>query len=144
MKFNWGTGIALFYTLFVLALVFQVIKSTQYDNSLVTKDYYAEDQRYQEHYVKLLNSQSLQQDVAFKRGIHSVEVLFPGDMTGISGDVFLFCPSDSRQDKHIPIATDSANSMSIPLEGLKRGKWTLKVDWKSGDTPYYIEEVLII
>lgn len=144
MKFNWGTGIAIFFTIFVASLIFQVIKSMQYDNSLVVNDYYAEDQRYQQHYVKLLNSQSLEQDVTFKRGLATVEVQFPGNMTGISGEIFMFCPSDSRQDKKIPIAADSANTMTIPLEGLKKGKWMLKVDWQSGDKSYYKEEVLII
>jgi hypothetical protein len=43
MKFNWGTGIAIFYIIFVVSLVFQVFKSRQYDHSLVVDNYYEED-----------------------------------------------------------------------------------------------------
>ena len=57
MKINWGTGIAIFYTLFASVLVMVVIKSKQYDHSLVVDNYYEEDLHYQSHFDKLVNSQ---------------------------------------------------------------------------------------
>ena len=53
MKINWGTGIFIFYSLFVGALVFQLVKSFQYDNSLVVENYYEKDLNYQEQYNKI-------------------------------------------------------------------------------------------
>ena len=53
MKLHWGHGIAIFYSLFVAVLVFQVIRSTAYDNSLVSEAYYKDDINYQQHYDKL-------------------------------------------------------------------------------------------
>ena len=67
MKINWGTGIAIFFSVFVLSLVYQVYRSTQYDHSLVSDQYYADDLRYQEHYDKLANAQSLEKDLQIRQ-----------------------------------------------------------------------------
>ncbi len=35
MKFNWGTGIALFYSLFMITMIYMVYQSTQHNRNLV-------------------------------------------------------------------------------------------------------------
>ncbi|MBK6949673.1 MAG: FixH family protein [Haliscomenobacter sp.] len=94
MKFNWGTGIALFYGTFVLIMVFAVIRSTKQDNSLVSDQYYADDLKYQEHYDKLVNAQSLERDLAVKNNpsLGQVELRFPSALGQVSGEVHFFCP----------------------------------------------------
>lgn len=59
MKLSWGTGIAIFYSVFVIVLVFVVVKSTSIDNALVTDDYYKKDLEYQTQIDKQVNSQGL-------------------------------------------------------------------------------------
>jgi len=146
MKFNWGTGIAAFYAFFVLALVFQVIKSTQYDNSLVSDQYYADDLAYQEHYDKLVNSQQLDQDLAIvlNGARSSVELKFPQDMEKIYGEIHFFCPSDSKQDFRLPLQLNAAGRQIVSTQGLKEGLWKVKVDWKGDGKAFYKEEVIVI
>lgn len=144
MKFNWGTGIALFYATFVVVLVFVVFKSRQYDNSLVSDHYYADDIAYQQRYDKLKNSQQLGEPVAVVATTESIEVRFPQRVSGVTGEVWLFNPSDSRLDKKIPIALGTDNAMRIPSAALKKGKWEVKIDWAAGEKGYYQETTLVL
>jgi hypothetical protein len=144
MKWNWGTGIALAYVVFVGVMVFQVFRSLTLDNSLVSEHYYADDIHYQEQFQKIENTMNLNGKVEVLPGQDQIEVRFPQNIGEASGEVFLFCPSDSKQDRHVPIALSPDNTMSIPTEGLKRGKWRVKIDWKAGDKKYFQESMLVI
>lgn len=144
MKWNWGTGIALTYVIFVGVMLFQVFRSRTLDNSLVSEHYYADDVRYQEQYQKLENSLNLDGKVEVLSTPGKIEVRFPAGTQLATGDVFLFCPSDSKQDKHVPIALNADYAMSISTDGLKRGKWRVKIDWKSGEKNYYQESMLVL
>jgi nitrogen fixation protein FixH len=146
MKINWGTGIAIFYIVFVVALVVQVYKSTQYDNSLVSEQYYADDLAYQQHYVKLVNSQQLEQDLIIKEDKKSDQVIlqFPANLPNLGGEIHLFCPSNSHQDVRVEVDVDDKHRQIISTEGLQRGLWRIKVDWTSGSKEFYKEEVVTL
>jgi nitrogen fixation protein FixH len=147
MKINWGTGIAIFYTVFVLAMVTAVIRSTYFDNSLVSDNYYADDLNYQQHYDKLANSQALEKDleIAQNKAAGLLELHFPGNLEDISGEIHFFCPSKSALDFRIPVQPDDKNQQVIPIEKLKKeGLWRVKVDWKAGKKPFYKETIITI
>lgn len=146
MKFNWGTGIAVFYSLFVIALIAQVIKSTQYDNSLVSDHYYADDLAYQEHYNKLVNSQNLSQDLLINQNDAktAVELLFPKEVGAVRGQILFFCPSDSRQDFRVPVQANTDHRQVVSTQGLKTGLWKIKVDWNAGEKAFYKEKVVVL
>lgn len=144
MKWNWGTGIALAYAIFAGSMVILVIKSTTQDLSLVSDHYYADDVAYQQQYQKIENSMNLSDQVQVSSSAGLIEVRFPQGMGVTQGEVFLFCPSDSKQDRHVPIALTAENTMSIPSDGLKRGKWRVKIDWKAGEKDYYQESTLVL
>ena len=147
MKFSWGTGIAIFYSLFVLTFVFLVIKSTTYDNSLVSEQYYADDLNYQQHYDKLVNSQALENDLSINKKISEglVELSFPKELGEASGEIHFFCPSNSKLDFKVPVKPDETFRQTVPLAKLrKQGLWRIKVDWKANGKNYYKESVLTI
>ncbi|HMO39515.1 MAG TPA: FixH family protein [Saprospiraceae bacterium] len=143
MKFNWGTGIALFYTIFAAVLIFAVIKSTSYDNSLVSDQYYADDLKYQEHYVKLVNSKALTEDLKIVCGKTDVTLTFPEEVGAVQGEIVFFCPSDSKQDFTLPVRPDAERRQNVPIEGLKPGLWKVKVDWQANGKTYYKEETVV-
>ncbi|MFM8450624.1 MAG: FixH family protein [Haliscomenobacter sp.] len=144
MKFNWGTGIALFYGTFVVVLLYFVFKSTGQDNSLVSEEYYAEDLSYQKHYDKLRNAQALEKDLDISAPANSGKVVlqFPDNLGAVTGQIQFFCPSDSKQDFTVPVQTDTSYAQSVPNTSLKKGMWRVKVNWSAGETEYYREEIL--
>ena len=146
MKWNWGTGIAVFYSVFVLVLMFAVYRSTQYDNSLVSEHYYADDLAYQQHYNKLVNAQQLKEDLKIWNKIQKgeVELHFPAEFGQVGGEVYFFCPSDKQSDFRLPVQVDESRVQRIPTEGLRPGRWKVKVNWKADGKEFYKEETITL
>ncbi len=146
MKWNWGTGIAAVYSLFVLVFVVLVFRATRQDNSLVTDEYYAEDLAYQQHYNKLVNARSLDRDLSIiempQRS--SVSLIFPEGLEDISGEIQFFCPSDSALDFFLPVEVGADHRQHIPVGHLRKGLWKVKVNWQSGATPFYKETAIVL
>jgi nitrogen fixation protein FixH len=146
MQFNWGTGIALFFSLFVVTLLYFVYRSTLLDNSLVSDAYYAEDLKYQERFDKMSNAQGLKEDLKILNfaADSQVELLFPTEFAKVQGEIYFFCPSDQGSDFKLNIAPNQENRQLISTSGLKTGKWRVKVDWSDGIKSYYKEEIIKI
>ena len=147
MKFNWGTGIALFYIIFATSMVALVIKSTQYDHSLVVEDYYQKDLDYQQHYDKLANSKALSKDVQIQLVAapnKEVQVSFPKEMEGIGGQLHFMRPSHKGSDFSVKIELDEGNELSLPAAKLLPGLWKVQVDWQVGEKSYFKEKVLVL
>ncbi len=146
MKFNWGSGIAIFYTSFALFMVFMVVKSTSYDHSLVVEDYYAKDLAYQEQYDKIKNSQDLQEGLIIKNNgsDRTVELTFPEGMKDIVGRVQFYRPSGKDHDFFVKIDHPENGKMLIPVEKAISGQWTVKVDWNGDGKAFYDEKNITI
>ncbi|MEO1625829.1 MAG: FixH family protein [Bacteroidota bacterium] len=146
MKLNWGWGIAIFYTTFVVLMVSMVIRASQNKPDLVTKNYYEKDIRYQEHYDKLRNQKELDQALSVEylatEGV--VEFQFPTDAGTPSGNIHFFRPSNSFQDVHLPIRIDETNKMRVRSDRLPKGLWRVKVDWKAVGKEYFQEETILL
>lgn len=141
MKFNWGHGIALFYGIFAVTLLSVVIKTTKYDHSLVTEEYYAKDLAYQEQYDKMENSNKLKQAVKVWKdeATHSLSISFPEELHNIEGEVTFYRPSNSEKDFTVPFRLQDGNLLEYNTKDMLSGLWTIKIDWKAGQTPYYQE-----
>lgn len=141
MKFNWGHGIFLFYSLFALSLIVVVIKSTEFDNSLVTDDYYAKDITYQRMLDRKANSRALEHPVELRRLESGFNLIFPReDLTGpVSGTAHFYRPSSSDYDKIVPLKTTEAGSMYLASDDLSAGFYRLKVEWTAGGKEFYDE-----
>jgi len=146
MKINWGTGIAIFFSIFVLSLVYQVYRTTQYDHSLVSDNYYADDIKYQQHYDKLANAQQLETDLEINQlnQLSQVELRFPVELEKVGGEIHFFCPSDQKSDFRLAVQTEKGNVQRIPTEGLRPGLWRIKVDWRASGKQFYKETTINI
>lgn len=146
MKLNWGTGIAIFYILFVVSLVFQVFRSRQFDHSLVSDNYYELDLKYQERYNKLRNAHDSKNTIQFDHDkvAKKLSLQFPELEQLPAGKIHFFRPSNSRMDFEIEIQASPRGKMQLPTDQLAPGLWRVKVDWEYKDQAYYQEAVVII
>lgn len=142
MKFNWGTGIALFYSTFAAVLIFAVIKSTTHDNSLVVDNYYEEDLKYQQHFDRLANTMAADIDFKVDNQNHLVHLQFP--MYAQQGEILFFRPSDKTKDFKLPVSTNASGIQIIPINGLANGLWKVKINWSSEEKNYYSEQTIIL
>ena len=146
MKINWGSGIAIFYSLFVLVMVFMVVKSTQNKTHLVQENYYNKDLNYESFRKKRENAKALKKPVTIKYRAkeNTVQLAFPSDMASATGKVTLFRPSNKYLDKSYTIDLDEKSKMDIPLEKhMPGGLWKVQVDWEAQGEKYYTEENLV-
>ncbi len=140
-RFHWGHGIALFYGLFVVAILIIVVKSFSVDRSLVVDDYYQQDITYQKHKEKLENAKSLDKDLElnFNKSDQVIELTFPEQFTQLSGKIWFYKPDNKKLDFELGVEPDDQNKQLIPTQKLVGGVWTVKVDWQGDSRPFYRE-----
>jgi nitrogen fixation protein FixH len=147
MKFNWGTGLVIFFIIFISSLGFILYKSGQYDHSLVMDNYYEEDINYQAHYDKVKNTAELpvKSEAAYLTDKNEILITFPGDSTAIAtGKMILYNPVSNKTDKSYTFTTDKSLQYRISTDGIKSGRWKLKIDWTQKNISYYQEHELLI
>lgn len=147
MKFNWATGLTIFFILFVGTLVFVLYQSTQVHDSLVVKNYYDEDINYQQHYDKKQNTADLdiKVKVQYSKDNKEVALTFPTDsVSAISGTIMLYNPYTEFSDVKYDINLGKEAVYILPVDKIKSGRWKLKMDWKRGNKAYYQEEEIIL
>lgn len=146
MKFNWGTGIFLFYSIFAATLFFAVYRSTKHDHSLVVENYYEEDLNYQSRFDQIQNSRSLEAGLIIQldRKEKMISLDFPKDKKGISGEILLYRADNKKLDQHIPIQLNAENTMLIPTKDILMGRWKMEVVWEADGQSYFDKRVLNI
>jgi len=143
MKFHWGHGIALFYSLFVLTLILVVVKSRTFDNSLVTEEYYNRDINYQQEYDRRQNSNDLQQPVRLEKVADQYRVIFPeGLATTTQGTLHFYRPSSKFHDRLVKIDVDDEGGMTLSLSGLEPGRYRAILEWSAAGNDYLDEFTL--
>ena len=146
MKLHFGTGFAIFYTIFAGTMIFFVFKSTQYDHSLVREDYYKGDLEYQQHYDKLANTNALHGVVVVQHQAAEKQLLvqFPSELKAVEGNVTFFRPSGSMYDQEFALATEESLRQHISTKELESGRWKVKIDWSANGKAYFKEVDLVL
>lgn len=129
MKFNWGHGIAIFITLFVIGLVFLVVKSMNVRYELVAEDYYPKELNYQSE-INRLNNAARFGELELEQIDKRIKVSLPDTFaTGNSnGFYYLYCPSDSRQDLSDTLILENDHVFWVPIDNSKKLKYEVQVD----------------
>ena len=147
MKINWGTGIVIAFVLFIAFIMYFVINmnlNKKYDHDLVTEDYYQEELLHQNEIDKVDNAKELKENVSWEKTEDGILISFPKelDYTNITGNVFLYRPSNKKLDSEIPISL-SDHYLLIPKTSLLDGRWNIKVDWKYDGKSYLYKESIM-
>lgn len=147
MKFNWGTGLTIFFIIFVSTLVFVLYQAFQQDNSLVMDNYYEEDIKYQQQYDKIKNTSELTTKVKvdFDGAKGEILLTFPPDSTAITtGNVWVYHPADKSADTKYDFSLSKTNMYQIKVDQMSKGRLKVKIDWERAGVKYYQEEEIII
>lgn len=137
---NWGKKILLAYLLFVIGIVYMVIKATNQQQDLVTKEYYEQELKYQQKINETLRADSIQNAVTALYATDTLTVLFSDLFSSVSleGDVLIYCPDDEKKDfKYHFNLSNGATKLNIPYSS--KGFRRIKINWKAGEKNYYKE-----
>lgn len=144
IKINWGTGIVIAITLFIvfiLSFVYKTIFIEKYEHHLVSEDYYKDELHYQEEIDKLNNVKNLSENVSLNNSENGITISFPKDkdFNKIKGTVNFLRRSNEKLDFEKKINL-SSNSMLIEDSILIKGKWEIRVDWQYEKEEYLLKE----
>ena len=141
MKWNFGTGIAVVYSIFALSMLAAAIRSTHYDVGLVKKDYYADDLNYQQHFNKIQNEKASAERLKISQDTEGSLILqFPKTQTPPKGGITFFRSSKMGIDQTFDLKTGADNAVIIPTKTFMRGAWKIQIDWTANGTAFYREE----
>lgn len=143
---GWPVGIIIGYVIFVGATLSFVFFTFTVPVNLEKEDYYESTLHYQDQIDRVSRTMALTEQVHFELSADRsyLNVQFPGVhvQNGISGRIHLFRPSDYRLDREVDIAPDSLGWQSIPVQGMQRGHWIMKVQWDAAGEDFYWQKEL--
>lgn len=139
---NWGKGIFIFYSLFVIAILWVVVFSFSVDVNLVSDDYYKQEIAYESQIERIKNSESLVEKPTIVLKSNFVELTFPTNLKP-KGTILFFRPSDSSQDRRIAIALGANGTQQVDFSTQEGGKWIAKLTWSQDKKEYYQEFIII-
>lgn len=142
-KFNWGTGIFLAVTLFIIATLSVVSYMISLDFYLVSNDHYEEGVRYQETIDGQQRFKNLDNPVLvlFDEPTVSIKITFPKKLRSdsLSGSITFYRPNNSDLDRKYKLQIDENGRQTIPVADFEKGRWKLTLEWKQ-DSLLYIDE----
>ena len=140
LKLNWGFGIFVFYSSFVVFMLFLVYMSFQQKVDLVSEDYYQLELEYQDIIAKKINANKLVPGLVYTIEEMSISFSFPDQQNNIQGDIIIYRPSDKTFDKAYKIKLDARKQMSIRVENSPQGLYKMMVTWMNDSIGYYVEK----
>ncbi|MGI9160198.1 MAG: FixH family protein [Saprospiraceae bacterium] len=146
MKFNWGTGIAIVYSLFVFGMLGAVFASRSHDPGLVQKDYYSLDINYQDRLDRKQNAALLgdRLRIGYEAAQGVIAIQFSPELGAPTGQVKLFRSATLTDDRTLKLAPDARGRMEIPASSLQQGVWNLEMEWEAGGKKYFNDVQLTV
>lgn len=144
-RFNWGTGIFLFFVVFLtLAFIF-IVFSFRQNNDLVTDDYYNEGAEYSNQ-IKINKRSYAYTDsvVVFLSKTHVNVVFTPeNELNTNQLKLHFYYPAGENNDAYFEYEKFS-DTLSIDKRGLTHGRCILKLSWFMFGEEYNLEKMLYI
>lgn len=146
MKFNWGHGIFIGYTLFVAYILYFVYTSFSHDVDLVAEDYYAQEVAFQDRIDQTTNGLKWESAIDLKKADQGVKLSFSQEALAdfSEGTIYFFRASDVNMDLTLPITLDQNGEFTIPYQLLSDGRYEAQLSWKGDDEDYFIKRTIFI
>ncbi|MBP6715230.1 MAG: FixH family protein [Acidobacteria bacterium] len=145
-RWHWGHSVAAVYTLFAASTIGFVVFAMEQRVDLVSTDYYEQSIALDARRSAEANARALGTGFSITETAdgRAVTVQWPAAaVTGASGTLTLYRPSDATADRHTTMAPDAQGTQSVSLAGLAPGRWMLQVKWSVGDRAFYAERAVV-
>lgn len=142
---NWGNKLVLVFVAFVALIGTLVYKSMNTKFELVSKDYYKDELKYQDKIDAKAAAAKLS-DVLITTTKDSVNISLPKELENniIDGNVWLYCNTNEKNDKHVDFKHVTNNTFSIPVNQLNKANYQAKISYTANSKNYYSEKDLAI
>ena len=138
-RFHWGWRISIVYSIFALGTLGFVFFAFTQEVDLVRENYYEYSLQHDQR-MEARHAADLLEGAALEFGNNIVHVHLPEEHRSTAhGQVVLYRANSTTSDQTLPLELDETGTMTIPLQGMAVGKWTVTATWKVGDKVYEME-----
>lgn len=142
---NFGVKITILYLSFVALILTLVFMCFRQNVELVSKDYYAQEIKFQDKINATNNEKNLTGSI--NHSVNGKQIILTIDSTlaaeDFQGTINFFRPSDSSKDFQVKMNFTN-NEQVINGNELIHGTYKLQLSWVSNKTNYFKEEVIFI
>src|SRR4051794_37626689 len=142
IRWHWGVGVTVVYTLFATSTVGFVAFAMSRPVSLVSDDYYEQSLQVDRQREAAANARALGDRVAIDTGTGEVLIahLPVEQATALTGTITPYRSSDASADRVFTLAPAADGTQRVPLVGLQKGQWLAKLHWTVGGREFYVEQ----
>lgn len=144
---NWGKGLAVAITLFVITTLSVVFYMVSLDYYMVSENHYEQAVNYQQQIDRIEHARALEQAVHIRTlNNQHLEILFPDSLASVqpTGNITLYRPSNANFDRSYKLALDVEGRQLIPSAELPTGKWIVQLTWQSGNKDFFQEAAIFL
>lgn len=141
---NWGIKITIAFISFAMFILYMISKMLNSQIDLVDENYYKKELQFQNTINQFENTMQLKAEpVIFFQDDKKISLQwkFPKPHTI---QIWMYYPANKKYDKYYKIDNPSDSIIQIYKDKLKRGKCTIKLEWKDEHKDYYYEKNLLI
>ncbi len=142
---SWGKKITVLYLAFVALIVTLVVLCFGQKVELETKDYYAQEIKFQDKIDAISNEKNLATTITHQ--LQGTQIILNADSSllskGLEGTINFYRPSDSSKDMNLKMIFTN-NQQIINTSTLIHGVYKMQLSWLSNGTKYFKEDVIFI
>lgn len=142
MIMNWGKWIAVAFISFAGFIGVLVYVCVREDISLVSKDYYQEELRYEDQITRLNNTNLLTLKPHLEISGDSLVLLYSDLYRVQEGKVKLFRPSDAELDRTFELTNKESVIRYFDVATLPSGMYKARMTWTMDGKEYFLEKVV--
>jgi hypothetical protein len=146
VKINWGTGIVIFFIVFISLAIGFIVFSLRQEHDLVDEDYYRKGAEYSVQIA--INQRS-------ENYMDSVRVFVTGDFVQVdlcisllqnidSLHLVFYRPSDKDLDYSFSSKIVDSSGIKVPKSKLVNGRYLVKLSWMLQGNKYMLQKQLFI
>jgi len=141
---NWGKSIILAFILFAAFIAVLVTVCVRQDVSLVTKNYYQEELKYQDQIERIANTAQLtSKPVISLSAQHGLTLSFDQLPNIETGELKLFCPANADADKTFTLKA-TPETTQVFGSNLPQGMYRARMTWRMQGREFYLEQIIHI
>lgn len=144
---NWGKGLAIVISLFVITTLSVVFYLVSLDYYMVNENHYEQAVKYQQQINRIEHTSALDESVNIRQlNNQNIEIQFPDSLASLqpTGIVKLYRPSNSNLDRSFELALDVEGRQLIPGADFQKGKWMVQITWQSEHKEYFQEAAIFL
>ena len=144
----WPFAIIVFFAVLISCIVSFILFATRNKMELVHANYYEDEMRFQQQMDRVKRTRALPAGVAaaYDAKQETITITLPPEHARLaaSGRIELYRPSDSKLDRHLPLALNAEGAQRVDANTMRSGLWKVRVQWKVGEDEFFFDQPVFI